>query len=68
MSRKITKEEIDKLKKWNQKNNTYVSIEAYQDILDWIPNKIPDMDFATINLIGKDIEGTNYGEGTISRF
>jgi hypothetical protein len=39
MSRKITDEEIKKLKEWNQDpTHKYVSIEDYQDLLDWMSN------------------------------
>ena len=36
MGRKITQKEIDRLEEYN-KTHKYVSVEAYQDLLDWIP-------------------------------
>lgn len=38
MTRKITEEEINRLKEYN-KTHKYVSVEAYQDMLDWMPNE-----------------------------
>ena len=38
MVRKITQTEIDGLKRWNESNSRYTSVEEYQDILDWMPN------------------------------
>lgn len=38
MSRQITPEEIERLVEYN-KTHKYVSIEAYQDLLDWMPDE-----------------------------
>ena len=39
MGRKITQQEIDGLKGWNETpGRKYVSVEAYQDMLDWLPD------------------------------
>lgn len=47
MGRKITQKEIDSLKEWNKtrglKPNHYVSVEAYQDMLDWIGEPSEEM-------------------------
>jgi hypothetical protein len=39
MGRKITQAEIDGLVEWNKTHNTFISVEAYQDMLDWMPSK-----------------------------
>ncbi len=52
MPRQITQDEIDKLKEWNEISNKYVSIEAYQDMLNWWPDEYD----ANIELIKGEME------------
>jgi len=41
MSRKITQKEIDSLEIWNKTpGRKYVSVEEYQDMLDWMPSQV----------------------------
>lgn len=42
MSRKITQEEIQGLAEYN-KTHKYVSVEAYQDLLDWMPDNMTEL-------------------------
>jgi Ca2+-binding EF-hand superfamily protein len=44
MGRQLTKEEIERIQEWNKTQDRYVSVEAIQDVMNWLPHEISEDD------------------------
>lgn len=48
MSHKITPEAIERLAEYNKTHKKYTSVEAYQDMLNWMPDNLRSKDLQEI--------------------